>query len=146
MKTIGIYLLKQKDEVVYVGQSIDVDLRIKTHKKVKVKQFDNVHIIECDRCNLDSAEAFYIHYYMPIYNKKMYEIRVGVNAPRTSKGRRKSKDIYLSYFNKPTDKNIAKFYDTTPQTLFNWKTSDKQGVRDRYKALKAYFIEQTKDK
>ena len=47
---------------------------------------------------------------------------------------------------KPTDKNIAKFYDTTPQTLYNWKTSDKQGVRERYEALKNYFIEQTKDK
>ena len=47
---------------------------------------------------------------------------------------------------KQTDKNIAKFYDTTPQTLYNWKTSDKQGVRERYEALKNYFIEQTKDK
>lgn len=47
---------------------------------------------------------------------------------------------------KPTDKNIAKFYDTTPQTLYNWKTSDKQGTRERYEALKNYFIEQAKDK
>ncbi len=39
---------------------------------------------------------------------------------------------------KSTDKNIAKFFKTTPQTLSNWKRDG--GLIHRYNALKEYFI------
>ena len=40
---IGIYLLKKKDKVVYVGQSINIEQRIKKHKKSE-KKFDDYTI------------------------------------------------------------------------------------------------------
>jgi len=138
-KTIGIYLLKQKDTVVYVGQSIDVDLRLSVHKKEELKEFDNVYIIECDRENLDSAEAFYIHYYMPKYNKRLYELNINNNAPHTKDNKKKNKDISIGVFDKPTDRNLAKYFKTTVQTLTRWKTESIESAR-RYNALKEYYI------
>lgn len=41
---------------------------------------------------------------------------------------------------KPTDTNIAKFFNTTVQTLGNWKRSKDKALNHRYKALKEYFI------
>ena len=138
MKTIGIYLLKKNEEIVYVGQSIDIDLRIKTHKKEAIKEFDSIHIIKCSRENLDSAEAFYIHYYMPKYNKKLYEIRVETNPPRTNNFKQKTKTIFVSNFNKPTNINLANYYGLTRQTIATYKKS-KQHL---YNAMLEYFIKQ----
>jgi len=40
---------------------------------------------------------------------------------------------------KPTDKNIAKYFKTTVQTLTRWKTESVESLR-RYNALKEYYI------
>jgi len=40
---------------------------------------------------------------------------------------------------KPTDKNIAKYFKTTVQTLTRWKTESVESKR-RYDAFKQYFI------
>ncbi len=67
---IGIYLLKRNEEVVYVGQSINVYTRIKEHEKTK--DFNSFEVLFCDRENLNSVEAFYILKYNPLLNKEKY--------------------------------------------------------------------------
>jgi len=64
---IGIYFLKQKDTVVYVGQSIDIKARVKQHKKTD-KIFDNYAHIECTKRLLDCTEMAYIAHHRPKYN------------------------------------------------------------------------------
>lgn len=41
---------------------------------------------------------------------------------------------------KPTDTNIAEFFNTTRATLRNWKVSKDKRLVHRYEALKEYFI------
>lgn len=45
---------------------------------------------------------------------------------------------------RPTDINIAEFYDITRKTLHNYKNGNK-GKQRLYEAMKAYFIEYHKE-
>ena len=63
----GIYFLMNDNEVVYVGQSIDIHRRINKHKESKT--FDKIYYLEVDKQNLDEIEKKYILEYQPIYNK-----------------------------------------------------------------------------
>jgi len=47
----------------------------------------------------------------------------------------------------PTQVAIAKYFDTTPQTIVNWKYSEREGVRLRVKAMTDYYkkIKREKD-
>jgi hypothetical protein len=63
-----IYLLKQHDKVVYVGQSKN----IKRPWEHTDKKWDNVDMIEIpSKFNLSLIEKLYIDKYTPIYNKAM---------------------------------------------------------------------------
>ncbi len=73
---IGVYLLKQDDEVVYVGQSVDIKNRIKAHKK-DGKDFTNYISIECCKNLLNSTEEAYILLFNPKLNIRRAEIKTG---------------------------------------------------------------------
>lgn len=47
---------------------------------------------------------------------------------------------------KLTDKAIAKYFNTTPQTLGNWKRSKIKGLNERYKALKNHLASEQEKK
>ena len=85
---VGIYFLKQKNKVVYVGQSINIYRRVEQHKD---KIFDSYDFIECDKNLLNSNEEFFILAYNPIYNKKRAEIVVGSNDEKVCKKLKKIK-------------------------------------------------------
>ena len=61
----GIYFLKQGDKIVYIGQSVNIERRIREHTN---KTFDNYQFIECPVELLDSTEMAYITRYTPEYN------------------------------------------------------------------------------
>lgn len=67
-KTCGIYVLMHGREIVYVGQSLNCNLRIGTHLNEEVKVFDSYFIIECPESRLDEVEAKYIVKFHPKYN------------------------------------------------------------------------------
>ncbi len=93
---IGIYLLMMGNDVVYVGQSVNIDRRIKEHKQEKKKEFDSFFPMPCDISNLDSSEAMLILVHNPKYNKQKYEISVNVKKKQISKGKQinLSKELY----------------------------------------------------
>lgn len=66
----GVYLLMQDDKVRYVGQSSNISLRLKQHRKEQKKRFNKVlfyHIVsEIARLRL---EGILILWYVPIYNR-----------------------------------------------------------------------------
>ncbi len=47
---------------------------------------------------------------------------------------------------KVTEIEIAKYFATTTQTLRNWRNSDEVGENERYSALRAYYIENKKER
>ena len=70
---IGIYFLKQKDIVVYIGQSKNLLQRIGTHITEGKKIFDNIEIKECELSMLDEMEEAAISLHRPLYNIKSGE-------------------------------------------------------------------------
>lgn len=64
----GVYLLKDKGDIVYVGKSINIISRIKDHKREKLKRFDSYSIIKCETSELDNIEAQMIWHYQPVHN------------------------------------------------------------------------------
>lgn len=65
----GIYFLFRHGIVVYVGQSIDVPVRISQHKVSGGKDFDEYSFIRIPKDKLDSTERYYINFHNPTYNK-----------------------------------------------------------------------------
>lgn len=67
--TSGIYFLRLKGEVVYVGQAGDMRSRIATHIAEGVKAFDAVSCRPCPRKKLNQWERYFIERLLPKYNR-----------------------------------------------------------------------------
>jgi len=68
-KITGIYFLVESEEIVYIGQAVDIHVRIADHRKKRVIQFDRYSWIECSESELNNLEAMYILKFVPQYNK-----------------------------------------------------------------------------
>lgn len=62
----GIYFLIKKDQIIYIGQSVNVKHRLYAHKQDK--DFDYYYVHECLPEELDTLEAQYIVKYDPPEN------------------------------------------------------------------------------
>jgi hypothetical protein len=77
----GIYFLvdKSKDEITYVGQSVNVFARIAVHvadqKNGRGKEFDAWAYINCPESWLDIVESIYIHILSPKHNTGLAPLR-----------------------------------------------------------------------
>jgi hypothetical protein len=67
-KRCGIYALFMDAEIVYIGQSVDVDSRVWTHYMQGAKKFTSFTFIPCPPDRLDDTEKAYICAYHPLYN------------------------------------------------------------------------------
>lgn len=65
----GVYLLILGDDVVYVGQSIDVVARVNNHVNERKKQFDRAVYFECHEGHLKEVEWAFILKLKPRYNR-----------------------------------------------------------------------------
>lgn len=61
----GVYFLVKGNRVVYVGQSINILVRVREHSKYK--DFDSFSFIRCEKKKLDVLESLYIHALRPEY-------------------------------------------------------------------------------
>jgi excinuclease UvrABC nuclease subunit len=72
----GVYILLSGDEPVYVGQSIDVLARCRSHvRRRRSKEFDRIVYFACDELDLDPLEAALIIALRPKYNSHAYPTR-----------------------------------------------------------------------
>ncbi len=78
---IGVYFLIHKDEIVYVGQSTNIDLRITNHKE---KVFDRILYILVKKERLILEEDYYISLYKPRYNKTLEINRINRDETKTN--------------------------------------------------------------
>lgn len=72
---VGVYFLKQNEKIVYVGQSVNIERRIKDHKNSD-KVFDDYTYVECDKELLNSTEESFILQHNPVYNIRKATIKV----------------------------------------------------------------------
>lgn len=68
--TFGVYLLIRNHIVVYVGQTWQIETRIRNHRSDKKKEFDRYHFFKCPAENLNWFEQELIERFKPIYNKQ----------------------------------------------------------------------------
>ena len=69
----GIYFLYLDDELIYIGQSINIGNRIVGHHKSKNKVFNKVFFIRVDEPSLDEVEIDLIRHFKPKCNKIHYK-------------------------------------------------------------------------
>ena len=71
-KIIGIYAIMYKDQIIYIGQSNDVEHRVQQHFKIRQnieKLYKNEKVLrECDLDDLNFYENYYIKMYKPVFN------------------------------------------------------------------------------
>ena len=66
----GVYFLIYKNNIVYVGQSVNVFSRMREHSKSK--EFDSYVYINCAKEHLDILESLYIHMFSPPLQGRNY--------------------------------------------------------------------------
>lgn len=64
----GVYLLVDSGDVVYVGQSRNLALRVSSHIHSEEKHFDSIEFHECDELEMTDLEAMLIATIKPKYN------------------------------------------------------------------------------
>jgi len=68
-KICGVYFLIKDREIVYVGQSVDVFLRVSQHRSIK--EFDSFSYIHVEREHLSAIERHFIDSFDPKLNVDM---------------------------------------------------------------------------
>lgn len=66
-QTAGVYFLFRGDEIIYVGQSLNVHKRVERHRAALA--FDSYTFIPCWENELEIVEAAYIDWLLPPLNK-----------------------------------------------------------------------------
>lgn len=83
----GVYFLIDGNEVVYVGQSVNVFSRINSHKD---KKFDRYAYVNCDQSMMDRLESLYIHFLQPklngLYTNQIHQAPLSLDALINFKG------------------------------------------------------------
>ena len=82
IKRCGIYFLVKDDEIIYIGQSINIPARLAQHVN---KHFDRVFVLECSQSELNTVERIYLNHFRPRLNgfriRKAKQKGVWVNTP-----------------------------------------------------------------
>jgi predicted house-cleaning noncanonical NTP pyrophosphatase (MazG superfamily) len=76
----GVYFLIKDDEIVYIGQSINIASRVASHKD---KDFDSMSFVACQKEELDILESLYILAYQPALNGSSAVGPTGTTRPAT---------------------------------------------------------------
>jgi excinuclease UvrABC nuclease subunit len=64
-----VYFLVQNDEIVYVGQTLNINSRIEHH--LEDKKFNRVFYLSMSKRGLDEAETVFIQALKPKYNRRI---------------------------------------------------------------------------
>ena len=72
MPKIGVYFLYKNDDLVYIGQSINIFNRLYSHVE-NGKDFDFYSFVKCDtQKEAETFERYLINKYKPILNKRIW--------------------------------------------------------------------------
>lgn len=131
-----VYALWDKDEIVYIGQSMQVEFRIKAHQKNKT--FDSYSLYECaDANSMELLETTLIFELQPKYN-----VLVGSGYESVLKLRKRIQSIseYHKYSSEFYVNKIKKKLKDSEIELFDFKGSLCVKQKDVQKAID-YILE-----
>lgn len=115
----GVYFLLKDEEVVYVGKSKNIGLRVKGHADESTKIFDSFSYILCNEYDLSNLEGAYVSKLNPKYNRNLPDCDLKrVKFIRQKLNNTIPTQNILNYFKsigiKPTDVNGKRHY---PQSV-----------------------------
>ena len=64
-------MINEVNDIVYVGQSVNIDSRIMSHFNDETKIFNRYSYVLCEKQHLTTLESLYIYYFEPVYNKHL---------------------------------------------------------------------------
>lgn len=79
---MGVYFLLRGSEVVFVGQSADVLVRISQHWAEKEKKFDGYTVIECPADEQNLVQAHFICKFKPVHNSALPQQNMFKSLPQ----------------------------------------------------------------
>lgn len=95
---IGIYILTQRDMIVYVGQSTNIKARLDVHRTNY--EYDAVYYRECNKSELDGLEKACINYFKPILNRYLSKTKYHNYSTKLEECRLRFKNITDNEFRK----------------------------------------------
>src|SRR3990167_3182815 len=117
--SIGVYLFKKKNKTIYIGKSVNLKARIKSHienakKDIKEKKiidnFDRIEIIKTDyEFNALLLESMLINKYKPIYNARWRDDKSYLYVKIT-----KDKDFPKIFISRREENSKAFYYGPFP--------------------------------
>ena len=109
LRSSGVYKLLLGNEIVYVGQSVDIGKRIRTHAHEKIIDFDLFSVVECGEEEMILIETALIQKYNPIYNRvdKYVLDSISVAKQRYKTDDSGMPEVLCEYCNSPFIKKVT---------------------------------------
>jgi len=82
-KICGIYCLFSKQHLSYVGQSVNVRLRIATHRSEGRIPFDDAVVFKCMPGDMDELESVLIRNLLPDFNRALFPCAENIHDIKT---------------------------------------------------------------
>jgi hypothetical protein len=104
----GIYFLVKNNEVVYIGQSKTIEVRVSTH--IGAKDFDKAYYFECPLEELDEVEMELIRAVKPVLNTAHMIVNIRVESRKTKFSEYLRKKIESGKYGKQTQQMLNAMY------------------------------------
>ena len=78
---VGVYIICDQMTVLYVGQSVDVLSRVKSHKSIYHRSRSTVYVVPCPQYELNELEGALIRALEPIHNGRTKAGYYATNTP-----------------------------------------------------------------
>lgn len=78
---VGVYIICDQMTVLYVGQSVDVLSRVKSHKSIYHRSRSTVYVVPCPQYELNKLEGALIRALEPIHNGRTKAGHYATNTP-----------------------------------------------------------------
>jgi len=104
----GIYFLVKNNEVVYIGQSRSIEVRVSAH--IGSKDFDKAYFFECPIEELDEIEMELIRAVKPVLNTTYVIINLRIESRKTKFSEYLRKKIESGKYGRKTQEMLNAMY------------------------------------
>ena len=139
----AVYFLLHKEVIVYVRSTKDVQKRLISHMRERIKVFDDYEIINCKKELLDSTELSFIRRFDPAFNTKdsftkamdlrEYCIKHDIGYEDYSQ-----KPIVISEKLKEMIK-VSNYFNINISTIIEWREAENISGEEAYMALSKIY-------
>lgn len=116
---VGVYLLIDSGDVVYVGQSRNLASRVSSHIQSEEKDFDSVEFHECSEDELPEIEAMLIAMMKPKYNRTIPKCESYKSYSQVKKEYQGMHSVILEYLEPSFSTDFGSWWSSSMLESFN---------------------------